>query len=139
LWWCEALRHFTRGLLSQKISDILNPGVFYLEDAGADPVALDRRQWCAHACAVCLPAESLAITVEDGLWQTLNERFDLLFDLYEEQEIAADVPRAVTDALEELIAPYADMDHVERVVAMSDGIGQSRGRGSRARRAGASR
>jgi len=107
--------------MSQNIGDILNTGVFYLEDAEEELLTLDRSRWCAHASAVCITAESLAITMEDGLWATLNERFDLLFDLYEEQEIEPDLLPAVADALEELLAPYADMEQIERVVAVSDG------------------
>lgn len=101
--------------------ECLNPGVFYLEDAEEELLELERSRWCAHASAVCMTPETLAITMEDGLWQTLNERFDLLFDLYEEQDIEPDVLPAVAEAMEELIAPYGDMEQVERVVAVSDG------------------
>jgi hypothetical protein len=106
--------------MSTSAESILNAGVFYFEDAGQELLELDRAQWCSHPAAVCITPDVLAVTMEHGVWRALNDRLDLLFDLFEEQELSGDQLPAVAEAIETLTAQYADVERVEAVAAVTE-------------------
>lgn len=101
------------------ISTILNVGAFYLEEAEEELLQLERAQWCRHPLAICLSPSVLAITMADGVWKIINDSFDTLIDLYEEQDLPNAMLAAMAREIEELAEGYGGVLQVERVVALA--------------------